>query len=701
MRWQLGTRTASLTRLTTCTALLATPVLAVIMTAVAGRVADAADLNGPAVIVALDHSGRIVTLLPAGGDQPDACQSAVVAIYCGASRIDRLSGAVTDLPAFVEISDDQSALITKDRRWLDIDSGQSTPLPAEVALTRSAPVVISSDGRVYAGSNSDQTAGWVIDGASGLALPLPIPGAPVAVSATGRFVLIRPQSNCPDATKSCDRYLWDRVVGSLERVADGGKDEVASNVAADGSVVVAGGALTDRTFRLQRIGAPPAPIVGPAVTGRQWDFVELLSEDSSTVILRHQSGPRTDDYVVVDLASGTALTSFSSFLSGVKWGLSGDGSTLALSYPFSPKVTFEALRPPAARVHAYEEFAVAVTGVAGVPADASAVMANVTVTDPTADGFVTVWPCGVPRPLASNGNFTVGQTVATATLVRVGVGGRVCASSNVDVNLVVDIEGWFGPASTYRSMTPTRLLDSREGPGASTGTITAGSGLALPVAGVATVGADAAAVVMNVTAVDPTTDGFVTVWPCDQPRPLASSLNVAARRTIANLVVSAIGPSGRICFASNVDTQIVVDAQGWFGGDSTYRPITPMRLADTRAGETDAVGNLATGAPLVIPIRGVAIDATAVMLNVAVTNTTNVGWLVAWPCNETRPLASNINFVPGQTVANAVLAKVDSDGNVCVASNTSVDVVVDVTGTFGLASSYNPMTPTRALDTRS
>jgi len=121
---------------------------------------------------------------------------------------------------------------------------------------------------------------------------------------------------------------------------------------------------------------------------------------------------------------------------------------------------------------------------------------------------------------------------------------------------VVDIEGWVDPASPYRSMTPTRLLDSRQGPGASTGAMTGSAGLALPVAGVATIGADSAAVDLNVTAVDPSADGFVTVWPCGQPRPNSSSLNFPAGRTVANLAISAVGPSGTVCFASNVDTQI-------------------------------------------------------------------------------------------------------------------------------------------------
>ena len=709
-------RAARLARICRRMVLVGTALVVVSGTGVSVRSAQAAGLSGPAGIVALDHSGRMVTLEPWDTVRSEGCQSEVVVLYCDASRIDRLTGTVTHLPNLVTISADQSALITPDRRWLDIDSGESTPLPAGMAMSASSPIMISSNGRVYAGSNSARTAGWVVEGASGVAQSLPILGAPTSVSATGRFVLIRSLNHCQDFTAQvCDQYLWDRALGARVRVGDARKVEFASNVAADGSVIVVSGDFANRTFRREQIGATPVPLAVPTPAPQLApQFVDTLSDDGSTAIFGHVIGSPGTAYFVVDLATGALLSSFNSsiyagFSSTASWQLSGDGSTLATQFLPSngglyggvQKLSFLTLRSPTARVHALEEFSVGVGGVAGVPADATAVMANVTVTDPVADGFVTVWPCGEPRPLASNGNFTAGQTVATAALVRVGPSGRVCASSNVDVNLVVDIEGWVDPASPYRSMTPTRLLDSRQGPGASTGAMTGSAGLALPVAGVATIGADSAAVVLNVTAVDPSADGFVTVWPCGQPRPNSSSLNFPAGRTVANLAISAVGPSGTVCFASNVDTQIVVDAQGWFAGDSGYRPINPTRLTDTRAGESDTVGNLAQGTPIVVPTGSVTTDATAVMLNIAVTNPAAAGWLVAWPCNEDRPVASNINFVAGQTVANAVLAKIDAVGDVCIAASSAVDVVVDITGTFGPKSPYHPLTPTRALDTRS
>ena len=81
--------------------------------------------------------------------------------------------------------------------------------------------------------------------------------------------------------------------------------------------------------------------------------------------------------------------------------------------------------------------------VRGVAVDASAVVLNVTVTEPVGAGFVTVFPCGSPRPLASNVNFVAGATVANSVVSGVGAGGRVCLFTSAQTQLVVDVNGFF------------------------------------------------------------------------------------------------------------------------------------------------------------------------------------------------------------------------------------------------------------------
>lgn len=82
-----------------------------------------------------------------------------------------------------------------------------------------------------------------------------------------------------------------------------------------------------------------------------------------------------------------------------------------------------------------------VTGRAGVPGDARAVVLNVTVTEPQGAGYATVWPCGAPRPLASNVNYGPGSTIANEVVVKVGDGGRVCLFTQAATHLVADVAG--------------------------------------------------------------------------------------------------------------------------------------------------------------------------------------------------------------------------------------------------------------------
>ena len=87
--------------------------------------------------------------------------------------------------------------------------------------------------------------------------------------------------------------------------------------------------------------------------------------------------------------------------------------------------------------------ALTVAGRAGIPADASAVVLNVTVTDPAAAGFVTVFPCGAAQPTASNLNFVAGTTIPNAVITKIGDGGKVCLYTSQATQLIVDANGYF------------------------------------------------------------------------------------------------------------------------------------------------------------------------------------------------------------------------------------------------------------------
>ncbi len=79
-----------------------------------------------------------------------------------------------------------------------------------------------------------------------------------------------------------------------------------------------------------------------------------------------------------------------------------------------------------------------------------------------------------------------------------------------------------------------------------------------------------------------------------------------------------------------------------------------------------------------------ASGAKAVVVNVTVVNPTAASALTVWPDGTTRPLASDLNFVPGQTVPNLVVVKLSATGQIDIFNGVgSTQVIVDVVGWYG------------------
>jgi hypothetical protein len=174
--------------------------------------------------------------------------------------------------------------------------------------------------------------------------------------------------------------------------------------------------------------------------------------------------------------------------------------------------------------------------------------------------------------LASNVNFAPGATVANTVVTGVGTAGKVCLFTNVNTDLVVDVNGYFPTPSPFVPLVPARLLETRVGPGMATtdgffnglGVRAGGSVTQLIVTGRGGVAANASTVVLTVTVTQPVAAGFITVFPCGTPRPLASNVNFAPGATVANTVVSGVGTAGQVCLFTNVNTDLVVDVNGYF-----------------------------------------------------------------------------------------------------------------------------------------
>ncbi|MCX6522526.1 MAG: hypothetical protein NTZ21_17855 [Actinobacteria bacterium] len=338
-----------------------------------------------------------------------------------------------------------------------------------------------------------------------------------------------------------------------------------------------------------------------------------------------------------------------------------------------------------------------------VPFDAAAVALNVTVTEPTAAGFLTVYPCGQPRPLASNLNYVAGQTVPNFVISAVGEYGSVCIDTMVTTDVVVDLAGYVPAGSDLVMLAaPQRFLDTRE-PASSAGTrLRAGEVRSVRIGGTRGIPVDARAVVFNATAVAPSARGYLTVFPCGQPLPATSTLNAAAGSVVPNLVMSALGPDGTVCLFANVDMDVVGDVAGYVPRDSTGVTLlpAPRRILDTRTGLGGPAGPLTAVGRRIDPRGqlGVPTLATAAIVNLTATEGTAPGWIAAFPCVQ-NPLTSNLNFGVGQDVANMAIVGFDNIG-ICLRSNQPVHVVVDLVGYVNGTDSIVAISPQRLYDSR-
>jgi serine protease len=335
-----------------------------------------------------------------------------------------------------------------------------------------------------------------------------------------------------------------------------------------------------------------------------------------------------------------------------------------------------------------------------VPSAATAVALNVTVTDTTASSYLSVYPAGETQPLLSNLNWVAGETVPNMVMVPIGSGGQVTFYNNTgSTDVVVDLEGYFAAEATgstsgsYVPLAPARITDTRpdsQEPN-SGDTLGPGSTLDVQVAGAGDVpSAGVTAALLNVTVTDTTSSSFLAVYPQGTAYPGSSNLNWLGGETVANRVVVPVGTSGEVELFNNAgSTDVVVDVDGYFtNGSSTpttaslFSPITPVRVLDTRNTTGQTLGPGATLTQAMAGVDGIASNASAVVTNVTATDTTAASFFTVYP-GGTMPLASDVNWGPGQTVPNLTVASLSGTGTMDVYNHSgSADLVIDAFGYF-------------------
>ena len=286
---------------------------------------------------------------------------------------------------------------------------------------------------------------------------------------------------------------------------------------------------------------------------------------------------------------------------------------------------------------------VQVTNSFSIPANADAVVLNVTAVGATANTYIQVYPKPAsnltPPPTVSNLN--VSPRTAVANLVTVGVGdaGSVrLRNANGSVHLIADVAGYFSTdasGSLFTPVTPTRILDSRTGsafgPGGAEDELI-GDGSPVPTT--------ATAVLFNLTAVVPSAPTYLQAYPTPTSGhafPAVSNLNVALGETRANLVSSMIGAGAEVRVRNQAgSTGVLVDLSGYY---------TSAAGVDHGAAPGDAPGRV-----------GVHITASLNSVHpgqygkVIVNYTTNV---------DTNPFIASANFRTGaKKITTSTLANV-------------------------------------------
>ncbi|MEM8620336.1 MAG: hypothetical protein AAGF73_11500 [Actinomycetota bacterium] len=340
-----------------------------------------------------------------------------------------------------------------------------------------------------------------------------------------------------------------------------------------------------------------------------------------------------------------------------------------------------------------------VAGRANVPGDAHAAIVNIGAIQPAQAGYITAFDCNDEVPNSSTLNHPAGGVRANSAIVNLGADGAVCVFTQRATDLIVDITAYVNADGDITTFDGQRILETRQGPTFVTadgqqqgiGQRAANQVTVVDVGGRVDVPSDAIAGIINIAAVNPELQGFVSVYSCDNTRPNASTLNHAPGGTTANGAIIELDSDGRLCVYTQRATDLIIDIVGYVMPATDVITTDPQRFVETRVGsafqtidgQQQGIGRRAAGQTTTIPVAGrAAIPAGAVtaIFNVTAINAEADGFVTLYNCDNERPNTSTLNVAAGATIANRAVVALDDDGDVCIYTHRAMDIVIDATG---------------------
>jgi hypothetical protein len=311
-------------------------------------------------------------------------------------------------------------------------------------------------------------------------------------------------------------------------------------------------------------------------------------------------------------------------------------------------------------------------------------------------GYLTIWPTGQGQPLVATLNSLDGRIKADAAIVPAGDQGAISIYVTNTTNVVLDINGYFAPASgstlAFYPLAPCRVADTRHStypPGLGPPYLTGHTERQFPILNATScnIPASAEAYSLNFSVVPHGGLGYLTVWPTGQSQPLVSTLNDLVAQIIANAAIVPAGTGGEVSVYPSSDTDLVIDINGYFapagmGGLSLY-PTAPCRVIDTR--------HVGSGQPfsgtLSPPVNVVGSQceppaaAQAYVFNATVVPTGALGYLTLWPDGTTQPLVSTLNALDGSISSNMAIVPTNN-GSVDAFASGITQLILDISSYF-------------------
>jgi hypothetical protein len=348
-----------------------------------------------------------------------------------------------------------------------------------------------------------------------------------------------------------------------------------------------------------------------------------------------------------------------------------------------------------------------VTGVAGIPAGATAVTGNLSVTGPTASGFVAITTTATATPSAATMNFPVGDTRANNFTIALDANGRLGAvykaAAGKTVSLIVDVTGYFLPGNqraTYRTVTPVRVMDTRSGSWrvGSLGKFRAGVPQSLTIAGHHGIPVGAVAITGNLTMLGQTKAGRMSVTTSAVTTPATSTIYAPYGDIRVNGLTARLNSSGRLSMtysaAAGATTNAILDVTGYYLPNTSgllYYPLNPGHILNTRAGAilSGLSGTFKAGTPRTLDTDGhwgVPVGARAITGNLTVANQTATGSVAITLSPVANPPITTMRFPSSGTRDNGVTAALSGAGNIALVykatAGRTTNLILELSGYF-------------------